>query len=175
MNLAGSNQALDVLMVFFTILGISYVIAIVSVPLWITNKRESAVDALVLIVIVTVITELVKVLIDRPRPLDELSNVNTILSASGPSFPSAHASRAFAVTILLFLREPRRTGVVAVVIASLIAVSRVYLGVHWPTDILAGAILGIVLAHLFNSMCRSYVPYMSFRKRVIDSVSRVGA
>lgn len=174
MNLAGSNQALDVVMVFFTILGISYVIAIVSVPLWISNKRESTIDVLVLIVIVTVLTELIKILVDRPRPLDELTNVNTILSASGPSFPSAHASRAFAVAALLFLRVPRRSGILAVVIASLIAVSRVYLGVHWPTDVLAGAVLGIILAYLFNSMCRSYVPYISFRKRIIDSVARVG-
>jgi len=172
MNLAGTNTVLDAMMVFFTLLGISYVIVLVSVPLWLANRRDSAIDIVMLVILVTILAESVKLLVDRPRPFEELADVNTILTASGPSFPSAHASRAFAIATLLWLRAPRGIGISAVIVAMLIAVSRVYLGVHWPTDVLGGAVLGIVTAYAFERMTHIWTTYRHARFRMISALSR---
>ena len=171
-NVAGTNEILDLIMLAFTFLGISYVIVLVCVPLWFRGKRDSAFDMVVLVILVTIIAEAVKLVVDRPRPGIDLDGVNTIVSATGPAFPSGHATRAFAVATLLFFVDQKRYGPAALAIATLIAISRVYLGVHWPTDILAGAILGSVTAVAFVSFSRGSESYQSLRGRVVDSLRR---
>lgn len=174
LNQAGSNEFLDGLMILLTILGIGYVIVLVSVPLWIKGKREAAFDLVVLVVVVTVVTEAIKLLIDRPRPFEELANVHNIVSASGPAFPSAHASRAFAVATLVSLNSRRLWGYIAFIVATLIALSRVYLGVHWPSDILAGALLGLVLALFVVQVAkrsRSYRQSRDWTVRLFRSIA----
>jgi membrane-associated phospholipid phosphatase len=80
---------------------------------------------------------LVKGLIDRPRPtFDPLID----LPASA-SFPSGHATTAFAAAVACAVLLPRLR-VPALVLATLVAVSRVYLGVHYLVDVVAGALLG---------------------------------
>ena len=72
-----------------------------------------------------------------PEPLMEVPTTS--------SFPSGHASSSFACALVLARFAPRLT-IPLFVLAALIAVSRVYVGVHYPLDILAGAVLGTVLA-----------------------------
>lgn len=167
LNLAGDNSILDLLMVAFTIMGISYVIALVAIPLWMKGKREAAFDVILLLVVVTVVTEVVKIVVDRQRPSYDLADVQAIVSASGPSFPSAHASRAFAAAFLIATCTRRRWGVTAFFVASLIGLSRVYLGVHWPSDILFGAILGVVIAAIMILVARKSSIYQKIRKATI--------
>jgi undecaprenyl-diphosphatase len=62
-----------------------------------------------------------------------------------PSFPSGHASSSFACALLLTFAAPR-LAVPLLVLAAAIAFSRVYVGVHWPLDILVGAALGVAVA-----------------------------
>jgi undecaprenyl-diphosphatase len=168
LNLAGSNEILDAIMILLTVLGFTYVITLLSVPLWLSKKREAAVDLVFLVIVVSVVTELVKILVDRQRPYLELSGVHTLISSSGPSFPSAHASRAFAVAFLLWMNTRRSFGFLAFIVAALIAISRVYLGVHWPSDILFGALFGLVLAALFFYYQKNGCAYRSARKRIIE-------
>ena len=82
---------------------------------------------------------------DRPRPFTA-HQVNLLLSPSqDPSFPSDHATFGFAVAVALFGVE-RRVGAVALVIAGLMALARVYTGEHYPGDVLAGALIGASVA-----------------------------
>lgn len=176
MNIAGTSAFLDILMVSFTVLGLPYVLGMLSVPLWMRAKKEQAIDLVILIVIVSVSVELVKLVVGRERPFDVLAEVNGVSfggfsKASDPSFPSAHAARAFAVAVLLTYGRSRGQASVAVGVAAMIGISRIYLGVHWPFDVLAGALLGAGVAILvvklgnmpgFYHRCRSRVA------RVID-------
>ena len=172
LNIAGENPLLDGVLVFLTVLGISYVIVLASVPLWWKGRRDLGYDVVVLVIVASLFTEVIKLLIDRPRPFEELPDVSTIVSASGASFPSAHASRAFAVAAIVAIRTSHRYGVTSLAIASLIGLSRVCLGVHWPTDVLAGALLGAALAVVFNCVAKEYTPYKSLRARVIRAFSQ---
>ena len=62
------------------------------------------------------------------------------------SFPSGHALSSFAAATALWCFH-KKTGVLALVLAALIAFSRLYASVHYPTDVLAGMLIGIVLGH----------------------------
>jgi len=88
-------------------------------------------------------------LVDRPRPfVDEPSTVHLLVAhAADPGFPSDHATAAFAIATAILLRN-RRWGLLALAMAILLAVGRVAVGVHFPTDVIAGAALGSAAALL---------------------------
>lgn len=81
----------------------------------------------------------------RPRPFTAHPSVHVLLSRStDPSFPSDHAAAAFAIATVAVLVRPR-LGVAAVVLAFLVAYARVYVGAHYPGDVLGGAVVGIIV------------------------------
>ena len=91
---------------------------------------------------------LLKPLFARPRPCD-LNKAVTLLvpRPNGYSFPSGHTSSAFAAAWALF-RNDRQLGIPALVLAAFIGFTRLYLYVHFPTDVLGGIVFGIVLGIL---------------------------
>ncbi len=151
LNQAGSNLGLDVLMVTLTVIGMTYVLVFVGPILWWRKHRELGFDVVVLIIISDIVVEVLKLLFMRERPNVVLENVNSLhwgplTTATSLSFPSGHASRAFAMAALVALGTKHRVGLVAFALAALIGLSRIYLGLHWPSDVIAGAALGVVLA-----------------------------
>ncbi|MDH7602547.1 MAG: phosphatase PAP2 family protein [Armatimonadota bacterium] len=106
-----------------------------------------------------VITQLVKHLWSRPRPLATIFEARTVGKALfWNSFPSGHTANVFAVAVAIgtFLPKSR---IVLFPLAALTAISRVYVGAHYPTDILGGAALGVIIgsycAALFHTEKRS--------------------
>ncbi len=87
-----------------------------------------------------------KTTIDRQRPYETLAEADPLLRASvGNSLPSGHAATSFAGAIVLgYLFRRALPGLLA--LAALVAVSRIYVGVHYPSDVLAGAALGAAVA-----------------------------
>lgn len=85
----------------------------------------------------------VKNLVARPRPFTRAPEVALLIPAPGEySFPSGHTLHSFTAATVIFCFS-RRAGIGACVLAALIAFSRLYLFVHYPTDILGGMILGV--------------------------------
>jgi undecaprenyl-diphosphatase len=86
-------------------------------------------------------------LVDRPRPfVADPSGVHLFAAhAADAGFPSDHATAAFAIAVALVLRD-RLWGVATLVLATVLAVGRVAIGVHYPTDVLVGAALGTAIA-----------------------------
>lgn len=86
-------------------------------------------------------------LVDRARPFVVDSGGVHLFSAhaADPGFPSDHATASFAIAVAIFLRH-RRWGLVALLAATVLSIGRVAIGVHYPSDVLAGAALGALAA-----------------------------
>ncbi len=89
------------------------------------------------------IGKVISELVDRARPFAVDPGGVHLFSghAADPGFPSDHATASFAIAIAIFLRN-RRWGVVALIAAAVLSVGRVAIGVHYPSDVLAGSALG---------------------------------
>jgi len=89
-----------------------------------------------------VFTEIIRWLLPKVRPFIE-NDVNLLLNhASTSAFPSGHAAFYFALSSVVYFYN-KRVGILFFIASFLICLSRVFCGIHWPLDILAGAIVGI--------------------------------
>jgi len=88
---------------------------------------------------------LLKNLVGRIRPYDVINGlVPLIARQSDASFPSGHACASFASAFVYLRTLPGRWGAAALTLAILISFSRLYVGVHYPSDVIAGIVIGIV-------------------------------
>lgn len=95
-----------------------------------------------------VVVGLIHLFYSRPRPFEVLTGVYQLVDhVRGGSFPSGHASLAFAVATAISFYYPK-TSIIFFLAAISIGVGRVAAGVHWPSDILVGAAVGIATAWL---------------------------
>ncbi|MDQ3751800.1 MAG: bifunctional DedA family/phosphatase PAP2 family protein [Actinomycetota bacterium] len=144
------EPVLNTVMLVITALGgapfVSFVFVVATLFVYRrTRQRRWVIFLATTMVGALVLDDVVKALVDRPRP-----NFRPLVEAAGSSFPSGHATAAAAtcaaIAFLLTRYRSWRPSVtiwtVAAGVAALIAFSRVYLGVHWPTDILGGLALG---------------------------------
>ena len=86
-----------------------------------------------------------KPLIDRTRPYYVLGYDPIIPPVGDPSFPSGHTSASFAAATAIYIIN-KKWGIIAYIFAAVMGFSRLYLGVHFPTDVLAGAVVGAAAA-----------------------------
>lgn len=110
-----------------------------------TRKLGLAVAA-ALVLDLLVCNVLLKPLVARPRPFSYLDAVPDLLikAPTDWSFPSGHTAASFAASFaLLFSKSGKRLWVPAMVLSALIAFTRIYLGVHFPSDVLGGFLVGI--------------------------------
>ena len=78
---------------------------------------------------------------DRPRPFEAHPGCLFVARSGDPSFPSDHATAAFAIAVSVLLRN-RRIGLVVLALAVAVALSRLVVGAHYPSDVIGGALVG---------------------------------
>lgn len=92
---------------------------------------------------------LLKNMVARARPYNAIEALIPIVrKPSEFSFPSGHAGSSFASACVLYRKLPKKYGIWAVILAALISFSRLYVGVHYPTDVLAGILVGTACSYL---------------------------
>jgi undecaprenyl-diphosphatase len=145
---------------------------IIAAMLFLYFKKKTAVLVIALMLATVSVSDpvcnrIIKPLVPRLRPCNEsvrLSGGRFLLGRKGSrSFPSSHAMNMFAQAMLLtLLYRRKRVGIIAFSFAAVIGFSRIYVGVHYPLDVLAGAVFGVIVgglvyyAYLFIS--KKYFP-----------------
>ncbi|HEX4717341.1 MAG TPA: phosphatase PAP2 family protein [Thermoleophilaceae bacterium] len=141
---------------------------VVALFLFVPRLRRAAVAAVLSAGLALLVAHFLASAINRARPFVAHPHIHLFLAhAPDPGFPSDHATGAFAIGFALVLRD-RLTGIVALVLALLLSFGRVALGVHYPSDVLAGAALGLLAALLL------WIPALRERvDRLADALGRL--
>ncbi|ABX43740.1 phosphatase PAP2 family protein [Lachnoclostridium phytofermentans] len=139
------SNTMDWFMCFITSLGnCSMIWLAFSLFYWIYGDRQVT-KAILLSLLLTIIGNnlIIKSLCMRKRPCDKYKDIKMLIKRPiGSSFPSGHAATSFACATAIVAYD-LRIGSIALILATLIAISRVYLFVHFPSDVLAGILSGI--------------------------------
>lgn len=125
--------------------GVIWVVLCLALVVVGDGHREAWLICAALAPVAIALNYVLKVIVKRPRPA--LAGLPPLGGApSSLSFPSAHATSSFAVATAMTRVEP--LGALAFVLAFALALGRPYLGMHYPSDVLAGALLGVLLGLL---------------------------
>ena len=117
-------------------------VVLLAVP----KTRKTGYAAVLSLIFGVIVTNLLlKNIVARPRPFAEIEAlIPMITKPKDFSFPSGHTTASFAVALVMLRMLPKKFGIPAVVLAALVAFSRLYLGVHYPTDVLTGFVIALV-------------------------------
>lgn len=110
------------------------------------QRRRTLWAALLSLLVAWLLVNLVRSWMPMPRPAALELGTQWVAQGVRSGFPSMHASGSFAVALTLLLERRDRWALLFVLAAATIAWSRVYLGLHFPADVLAGAVLGGLVA-----------------------------
>lgn len=145
------NRYMDIIMPVITFMGnLGIVWIVIAVPLIVINRYRVIGKLIILsLIISTIIGEgIVKHIVKRARPCNNIDNTNLLISKpKSYSFPSGHTLSSFTVAEILSMYFVQFK-FIFIAIALLIALSRLYLYVHYPTDVIAGIVIGLLCGRL---------------------------
>ncbi|MBQ9867400.1 MAG: phosphatase PAP2 family protein [Lachnospiraceae bacterium] len=141
------KEWLDPIVIFITHLGkagIAWILLILVLLLFKKTRRVGLACGVALVLNVILCNGIIKPLVARPRPYDLYQHIVCIVKPQWDySFPSGHTAASFSVSsVLPYMKMKKRYSIPALVLALLIALSRIYVCVHYPTDVICGAVLG---------------------------------
>jgi undecaprenyl-diphosphatase len=182
-----SSPVMDGLMLLITDMGSKFMLGLLLVisMIWLFMKRKDVWGMRIYFITVVgggLLNLLLKNFFDRERP-----NINIMIEASGFSFPSGHSMGSmtyYGFLIYLILRSKRKPlsklglGILLCLVILLIGISRIYLGVHYPSDVLVGFVAGSVWLILCISLLEIIYSFkenrQQFIKRINDKIQRSG-
>jgi undecaprenyl-diphosphatase len=154
-HLTRRNRFVDRLALSIACHGPLFMLTILAIEFTFGTKKERWVvaGAIVAAIIGKIFNEGIRLRFYRQRPYHTLGTIPLLWKGEDASFPSNHASGAFALAFPLWLHGGT-VGEIMLLFACLLALSRVYVGVHYITDVITGAVIGSLLGWFCESLVR---------------------
>ncbi len=146
-NIQIQNPLLDFLMPIITFAGTQIFWILTCLILYFIGGekgKETAIICALALFSGYLVSEFLKSFFQVPRPFEVISWVRHLSNTGGYSFPSGHATAAFSGFFILGVKYGRLP--IFVSLAIIVGISRIYMGIHYPSDIVAGALIGIACA-----------------------------
>lgn len=157
-SLSGRIGAVDFLMIWISAAGVPILIAAVVVQWWRKAFRQHVRHVLIAsglsFLLGLALNQLVLLFVHRVRPYDAGITHLLIAKSADPSFPSDHATAGVAIAAAFLLHGLRRTGIGFLIAALLLMISRVYVGIHYASDVIGGAFTGSIAAIIVLALYR---------------------
>jgi len=156
---AGKNTCLDAMAIFFANYFQYFVVFFLILFLVVNYKKylKIVLQALVAAILARfLIVEIIRYFQPRPRPFINNHIHLLIERVNQSSFPSGHAAFFFGLATVVYFYN-KKAGILFFIFAFLISIFRVFTGVHWPLDILAGAIVGIFSGWLVIKLTKRFL------------------
>ena len=139
-----SSPILDYVFIFITYAGESLFWGFIIIVLWLKKERKASVYLIYAFILDSILAFSTKLFFQRPRPPERFPGLEVLRKEYGLSFPSAHSERVFSGAVILgSLYKKFRLSLF--VLAMIVAFSRIYIGVHYPSDVVIGSINGIII------------------------------
>lgn len=146
-------RVLDKLMIYITQLGgviFTVSLTLVMIAFGKSNMRYLGLEVLIALSTTTLVVHLIKKIVSRERPYNILENINTFnLEMHDYSFPSGHTAASFSIATILYLNVPQLM-IPVMLLACLVGISRIYLAVHYPSDVAVGYVVGFFTSKLIH-------------------------
>ncbi len=169
-SFAGVNPFVDEAMIRITQVGVPVIIAFVVLQWWSgsdrTHVRHSVVSAGMAFLLGLVINQGLLLFIHRMRPYDAGVSHLLIAPSADWSFPSDHATATISVCATFFLNKLASRTIVLFLAALLVCCSRIYVGTHYVTDIVGGALTGVMAALIVRNRYREH----SYLDRILTNI-----
>jgi len=147
-GLAGLSVPIDMILISISTYAVPMMVLAVALQWWPKHDdrelRHRVVAAGLSFVLALLINQLILLFLHRVRPYDAGVTHLLVAPSADPSFPSDHAAAAFAIACSFLHVKTMARGVIFIVLAILIAFSRVYVGIHFMSDIVGGAFIGLI-------------------------------
>jgi len=150
-NLTNKNYYLDLFFIFLSVYFVFFLAGLHLIIFWREKKIKGWVWSMIAVFFGLVFKKIMSLIYFRIRPFGALPDINKLIekSVTETSFPSGHTIVSFVLAFsILFIN--RKWGIVFIILAFLVALSRIIVGVHYPTDILAGIATALLLSLIFK-------------------------
>lgn len=164
-SLANQSKILDTLGIFLAeYLPYLLILLLLSFLFWpkkdrIKNRTMVLISVVAALFARFVVKNIILLFYACPRPFVSLPLTNKLVSASPAenlqSFPSGHAIFFFALSAVIYSFN-KKLGIFFLICSTLMGIARIFIGVHWPSDILAGAVLGIIVGVIVKWLYAKY-------------------
>lgn len=127
--------------------------------LFFKKTRKIGIVSLCSIALCFLITNVgLKNIVARPRPYTQIAELMILTHPETSfSFPSGHTANSFAIALIYYRMLPKKYGITAVVLATLIGLSRLYIGVHYPTDVIGGFFVALFASSVVYFIHQKYL------------------